>query len=59
MIIWLASYPKSGNTWVRFFLKSYLNSLDKNLSLRSDINDNFYIRNFPNIELLNQHIYKN
>ncbi len=25
MIIWLASYPKSGNTWVRFFLKSYFN----------------------------------
>ena len=22
-IIWLASYPKSGNTWVRFFLYSY------------------------------------
>ena len=24
MIIWLASYPKSGNTWVRAFLASYL-----------------------------------
>ena len=23
MIIWLASYPKSGNTWLRMFLKSY------------------------------------
>ncbi len=23
-IIWLASYPKSGNTWVRMFLESYL-----------------------------------
>ena len=22
MIIWLASYPKSGNTWVRIFLNS-------------------------------------
>jgi len=24
MIIWIASYPKSGNTWVRFFLNSLL-----------------------------------
>ena len=24
MIIWLASYPKSGNTWVRYFLTSLL-----------------------------------
>ena len=23
MIIWIASYPKSGNTWIRLFLKSY------------------------------------
>jgi hypothetical protein len=27
MIIWLASYPKSGNTWVRAFLGSYLHGL--------------------------------
>ena len=26
MIIWLASYPKSGNTWVRAFLASILYS---------------------------------
>tara|TARA_R100001530_G_scaffold82185_1_gene57318 strand:+ start:216 stop:1025 length:810 start_codon:yes stop_codon:yes gene_type:complete len=25
MIIWLASYPKSGNTWVRSFLANYIN----------------------------------
>tara|TARA_Y200000002_G_C22522125_1_gene596000 strand:+ start:27 stop:866 length:840 start_codon:yes stop_codon:yes gene_type:complete len=24
MIIWLASYPKSGNTWIRFFINSLL-----------------------------------
>ncbi len=24
MIIWLTSYPKSGNTWVRFFILSLL-----------------------------------
>ena len=25
MIVWLASYPKSGNTWVRLFLNSLIN----------------------------------
>ena len=24
-IVWLASYPKSGNTWVRAFLQNYIN----------------------------------
>ena len=28
MIIWLASYPKSGNTWVRSFISSILFSKD-------------------------------
>ena len=28
MIIWIASYPKSGNTWVRALLSSYINSDD-------------------------------
>jgi len=28
MIIWLASYPKSGNTWVRAIINSLLNSED-------------------------------
>ena len=28
MIIWLASYPKSGNTWVRSLLSAYLYSKD-------------------------------
>ena len=27
MIIWLASYPKSGNTWVRAFISAYYYSL--------------------------------
>ena len=26
MIIWIASYPKSGNTWVRAFLSTYIYS---------------------------------
>ena len=29
MIIWLASYPKSGNTWLRMFLKSYFLKSDE------------------------------
>lgn len=27
-IIWLASYPKSGNTWIRAFLQNYLDTAD-------------------------------
>ena len=41
MIIWLASYPKSGNTWVRLFLDSLFNS-----SENFNINQNF-IEQFP------------
>lgn len=33
-IVWLASYPKSGNTWVRAFLQNYLDASDR----PSDIN---------------------
>ena len=29
MILWIASYPKSGNTWVRSFLISYINNSNK------------------------------
>ena len=42
MIIWIASYPKSGNTWVRL-LKSYF--LGKNEQL--DINEDIKIPSFP------------
>ncbi|NOX60443.1 MAG: sulfotransferase domain-containing protein [Chloroflexi bacterium] len=34
-IIWLASYPKSGNTWMRVFLTNYLRDADE----PADIND--------------------
>ncbi len=43
MIIWLASYPKSGNTWVRVFLNSLFYTDDN----ESDIN-NLSIGQFPN-----------
>ena len=43
MIIWLASYPKSGNTWVRIFINYLLFSNSKEI----DIN-NIQIGQFPN-----------
>ena len=33
MIIWIASYPKSGNTWVRAFLASYIYNNKKKFDL--------------------------
>ena len=41
MIIWLASYPKSGNTWIRLFLDSLFLTSDQ-----FSINQN-YIQQFP------------
>jgi len=42
MIVWLASYPKSGNTWVRLFLNTLLFGQDGNVN----IND-IKIKQFP------------
>ena len=33
MIIWVSSYPKSGNTWVRLFLEKYLNFIEHNFHM--------------------------
>ena len=43
MIIWLASYPKSGNTWVRFFLISLLSNNNPDITLK----DLHNIKQFP------------
>ncbi|MFD0859063.1 sulfotransferase domain-containing protein [Roseovarius aquimarinus] len=32
-IVWLASYPKSGNTWTRIFLANYLTNAEKPVSI--------------------------
>lgn len=32
-IVWLASYPKSGNTWLRAFLSNYLSEKNKAVSI--------------------------
>ena len=46
MIIWLASYPKSGNTLLRSILATYLFSSDGNLKF-----DYLYkIEQFPSVD---------
>ena len=52
MIIWLASYPKSGNTWVRMFLKSYFQKNEDEFTLDSSKLDSFNTKHFPNQDLL-------
>ena len=34
-IIWLASYPKSGNTWLRVLLSNYLNETDQAIDINN------------------------
>ena len=46
MIIWLASYPKSGNTWLRSIISSLIYSNDGNFNFEHI----YKIRQFPNIE---------
>tara|TARA_Y100001958_G_scaffold149412_1_gene132044 strand:+ start:904 stop:1737 length:834 start_codon:yes stop_codon:yes gene_type:complete len=48
MIVWLASYPKSGNTWMWLFIKSYFNPPKKKLSLNYHKNDPIMLDGFPN-----------
>jgi len=52
MIIWLASYPKSGNTWVRLFLRSYLSKNKEEFNINQKPNDDFKINRFPDNKLL-------
>ena len=53
MIIWLASYPKSGNTWIRSFLCAYL-FLDLNKESFS-FDELRHIPSFPSKKLFNAH----
>ena len=43
MIIWLASYPKSGNTWVRLFLDNLFSSANK-FNINNNIVGQFPLR---------------
>ena len=60
MIIWLASYPKSGNTWLRAFLSSYLYLDSNNQSFHFDILKKIerfpHPEQFENIGILPQNI---
>ena len=62
MIIWLASYPKSGNTWVRSFLCSLIYKKDGSADLNSmpilqyPLRGHFkgLVNKFDNINLLSE-----
>ena len=47
MITWIASYPKSGNTWMKLFLKCYFNGSSNNFSINNRKGDIFTIETFP------------
>ena len=34
-LLWIASYPKSGNTWVRAFMENYLKNADRPVDINS------------------------
>jgi len=64
MIIWIASYPKSGNTWVRSLLSAYLYSNDGvfDFELLKRINQfpnkeyfNFFLKEFNDIKKISEH----
>ena len=52
MIIWLASYPKSGNTFVRSLLASYFFTKDGNFNFDSLR----FIGQFPDFKFLSKQI---
>ena len=52
MIIWIASYPKSGNTYIRSFLSAYYFSKDGEFEF--DLLKN--IKQFPNTEFFEGNI---
>ena len=43
MIIWLASYPKSGNTWVRSFISSIYKSDDIKNKFKNEMRELDYL----------------
>ena len=50
-IIWISSYPKSGNTWTRYFLSNYFFNKKK---INSDFNILNKIDKFPPYKILQQ-----
>ena len=54
MIFWLASYPKSGNTWVRMFWRSYFLPSNQVFSLNKRGNLDLEVFNFPTANQLKE-----
>ena len=54
MIIWIASYPKSGNTWVRLFLKAYFTPMDEKFNINTNNTDIFKSPKFPSPKFLKE-----
>lgn len=52
MIIWIASYPKSGNTWVRSFLTSYIYTNENSF----DLSKLKYIQSFGQLKHYRNHV---
>jgi len=50
-IIWISSYPKSGNTWTRYFLSNYFFNKQK---INSDFNILNKVDKFPPYKILQQ-----
>ena len=54
MIIWIASYPKSGNTWLRLFLRAYFLSDNKEFSINYEGKSDYEAKSFPNVDILEE-----
>ena len=60
MIVWLASYPKSGNTWLRSFLSAYFMTKDGNFNIKNlDLIESYPKANFLGNEIVKKgDVYK-
>ena len=50
MIVWIASYPKSGNTWMRSFLSAYFMTDDGEFKIKNLD----YIQDYPNEQFFDE-----
>ena len=60
MIVWLASYPKSGNTWLRAFLSAYFMTQDGKFNIENlDLIESYPKADFFNNEIIEKgDVYK-
>ena len=54
MIVWIASYPKSGNTWMRSFLSAYFMTEDGEFNIKNLD----HIQDYPNEQFFDEGIIK-